>query len=95
MKFIDEEDEKKLHNIGLKIQQMKLINQEIHDFFIENDEPLYESTQDILEVIKLYIKGENPDYIGECIFQSDGEPIIRMLNLFDIIETNKNTCAKE
>lgn len=85
MKFIDQEDSKKLHNIGSKIQQMKLLNQEIHDFFIKSDEPLYESTQDILDVIKLYIKGEDYDYIGESIFQSDGEPVMKLLNLFGII----------
>lgn len=84
MKFIDQEDTKKLYNIGLKIRHMKLLNQEILDFFIKNDEPLYESTQDILDIIKLYVKGENSDYIGELIFQSDGEPVIKMLNLFGI-----------
>lgn len=84
MKFIDQEDTKKLYNIGSKIQQMKLLNQEILDLFIKNDEPLYESTQDILDIIKLYVKGENSDYIGELIFQSDGEPVIKMLNLFGI-----------
>ena len=84
MKFIDQEDRKKLYNIGLKIRQMKLLNEDILDFFIKNDEPLYESTQDILDVIKLYVKGENPDYIGESIFQSDGEPVIKILNLFGI-----------
>ena len=86
MKFIDQEDAKKLLSIGSKIQQMKLLNQEIGDFFINNGEPLYESTQDILDVIKLYVKGENPDYIGELVFQSEGEPVVQLLNLFGIID---------
>ena len=88
MKFIDQEDTKKLYNIGSKIQQMKLLNQDIHDFFIKNDEPLYESAQDILDVIKLYVKGEDYDYIGDTVFQSDGEPVMKLLNLFRI--TTKN-----
>lgn len=84
MKFIDQEETEKLKNVGLKIRQMKLLNQEILDFFIKDGEPLYESTQEILDIIKLYIKGENPDYIGEIVFQSDKEPIIKILGLFGI-----------
>ncbi len=84
MKFIDQEETEKLKGIGSKVQQMKLLNQEILDFFIKDGEPLYESTQDILDIIKLYIKGENPDYIGEIVFQSDKEPVIKILGVFGI-----------
>ena len=36
MKFIDQEDKEKLHDLGLKIQQMKVLSQDIYDFFIKD-----------------------------------------------------------
>lgn len=85
MKFIDQEEKRKLESIGLKIMEAKRLRQQINEFFIKDENtPVYESTQDILDVIKLYIRGETPDSIGESVFQSDGEPVIKLLELFGI-----------
>ena len=84
MKFIDQEDKEKLHDLGLKIQQMKVLSQDIYDFFINDGEPVYQSTQDILDIISLYVKGEDPDHVGDCIIHSDGEKVVRLLDLLGI-----------
>jgi hypothetical protein len=85
MKYIEDEDTIKLHDIGKKIQQMRELNKELTEFFIkDNNEPVYEESQDILDMIKLYAKGEDINYIGEAVFQSDGEPVEKLLDLFGI-----------
>ncbi len=85
MKYIEDEDKQKLFRIGLKVEQIKRNQKEILDFLIDKKgNARYEGTQEILDILKGYEKGENPDYIGEGVFQSNGEPVIRMLRLFGI-----------
>jgi len=43
-----------------------------------------EGASDIDSIIKLYSKCESTEYIGEVLFQSDGEPIIKILDMFGI-----------
>lgn len=84
MKFIDQEEKDKLKPIGLKITEAKKLKEQITEFFVKDNEGVYESTQDILDVISLYIKGESVDVIGETVFQTDGQPVIELLRLFGI-----------
>jgi len=86
MKYIDEEDKKKLYELGAKILQAKKLGQDIAEFFVTNDQANYHDTQELLDIVHLYIKGESPDYIGEQVLQDDGEPIIRLLQLMNIYE---------
>jgi hypothetical protein len=85
MKFIDEEkDKQKLAEIGIKVEKIKQLQKEVLEFFVDNGEPVYDGTEDIISILNLYEKGENLDYIGELVFQSDAEPVIKMLNIFGI-----------
>lgn len=84
LKFIDELDEVTLFKIGIKIDQSKRLRKDIIDFFVKDGQPLVECSQEILDVVDLYIKGESPDYIGEIVFQTDGEPVRRTLKMFGI-----------
>jgi hypothetical protein len=84
MKYIDEEDRKKLSELGKKILETKRLTQEITEFFVTNDQANYHDAQELLDIVHLYIKGESPDYIGEQVLQVDGEPIIRLLQLMNI-----------
>ena len=87
MKYIDEEEPLKLFRIGIKIDQLKRLNKGLRDCFIKDGKPIYgdaEGTEDLLDVIKLYIKGEHPDYIGEQVFQSEGDVVKKLLGLFGI-----------
>lgn len=86
MKYINEEDKEKLHGLGEKILQAKRLTQEITEFFVTNDQANYYDTQELLETVHLYIKGESPDYIGEQVLQDDGEPVRRLLQLMNIYE---------
>ena len=79
MKFIDQEDTKKLHNIGSKIQQMKLLNQEILDFFIKNDEPLYEIKRKLNPVI-----GETGKIDIAAIFEKEKDKTF-IYQVYDLI----------
>ena len=88
MKNILEEDRKKLYKIGLQIEQLKRLNKELIDFFIKDGTSIYENdteTQELLDVIELYIKGESSDYIAEQVFQSDGTIVKEVLGMFGII----------
>jgi len=88
MKNILEEDRKKLYKIGLQIEQLKRLNKELIDFFIKDRTSIYETdteTQELLDVIELYIKGKSSDYIGEQVFQSDGTIVKEVLGMFGII----------
>lgn len=82
--FVDEEDKEKLHELGKKILQAKRLTQEIIEFFVTNDEANYVDTEQLLNIVHLYIKGESLDYIGEQVLQDDGEPIKRLLKLMNI-----------
>lgn len=95
MKFIDDEDKEKLLVLGEKIQQMKRLNEELLEFFIKDGLPRYEGTQEILDIIKLYIRGENPDLIGESVFQTDGKPVIELLKKFGLVRIgDRFVCLK-
>lgn len=87
MKYIDEEEPQKLFRIGIRIDQLRRLNKELIECFIKDGKPVYgddTGTQELLDVIKLYIKGENPDYIGEQVFQSDGAIVKKLLGLMGI-----------
>jgi hypothetical protein len=92
MKYIDEEDKEKLHELGAKILQAKKLRQEITEFFVENSKNIelseenYYGSDQLLSIVYLYIEGESLDYIGEQIFQSDGDPIREMLQSMNINE---------
>lgn len=86
MKYIDEEDKEKLRELGEKILETKRLTQEIAEFFVTNGQASYHDTQELLDIVHLYIKGESPDYIGEQVLQDDGEPVIRLLQLMNIYE---------
>ena len=81
--------EDKRYEIGKDINAMKFKRQKIRDFlFVVVDGEViaerFEGASEIFDVIKLWISGDNVDYIGESVFQSDGEPIIKILSLFGI-----------
>lgn len=84
LKFIDELDKLTLFKIGIKIDQSKRLRKDIRNFFVKDGQPLIECSQEIFDVVDLYIKGESPDYIGELVFQTDGEPVRRILKTFGI-----------
>lgn len=90
MKYIDEEDKEKLHEIGAKILQAKKLREEIVEFFVTNSKNIelsqenYYGTDQLLSIVNLYIEGESLDYIGEQVFQSDGEPVREMLRSMSI-----------
>jgi|SRR3972149_5291056 len=84
MKFIDEEDKRILQAIGILISQAKTIREQIDGYFVKDGKGEYESTQEILDVIRMHIRGESPDSIGEAVFQSDGEPVKNLLLVFGL-----------
>lgn len=87
MKYIDEEESQKLFCIGIKVELLKRLTKELKEYFIKDGKPVYgdaEGTEELLDVIKLYIKGEESSYIGEQVFQSDGEPVKKLLGLMGI-----------
>lgn len=90
MKYLDEENKEKLNELGKKILQAKQLRSEITDFFVtkaddgELSEANYHGAQELLDVINLFIRGESPDFIGEQVFQEDGELIINILQLMNI-----------
>ena len=92
MKYIDKEDMEKLYELGAKILQAKKLRQEITEFFVtstnnsELSQENYYGTDQLLSIVNLYIEGESLDYIGEQVFQSDGEPIREMLQSMNIYE---------
>lgn len=86
MKYLDEEDKEKLHELGAKIVQAKKLTQEITEFFVTNGEANYIGTEELLNTVNLYIKGESLDYIGEQAFQNDGNIVREMLKLMNIDE---------
>ena len=86
MKYLDEEEKEKLHELGKKILQAKELRQNITEFFVTNDQANYHGSQELLDTINLYIRGESLDYIGEQIFQNDGEQIREILELMNIKE---------
>ncbi len=84
MKYLDEEDKEKLHELGTKILQAKKLTQEIAEFFVTNGEANYHSTEELLEIIDLYIRGESLDYIGEQVWQDDRDSIKDVLQSMGI-----------
>lgn len=90
MKYLDEEDKEKLNELGIKILQAKKLRSEITDFFIakaddgELSQANYYGAQELLDTINLFIRGESADFIGEQVFQDDGELIINILKLMNI-----------
>lgn len=84
MKYLDEEDKEKLYELGTKILQAKKLKEEIAEFFVTNGQANYHGVDELLSIVNLYIEGESLDYIGEQVFQSDGEPIREMLQSMNI-----------
>lgn len=84
MKYLDEEDKEKLHDLGAKILLARELRKEITEFFVTGDQANYNGAQELLDVVNLYIRGESLDYIGEQIFQDDGKPIREILKLMNI-----------
>ncbi len=84
MKYLDEENDEKLYDLGQKILQARQLKSEITDFFVsKNDdgkqsEANYYCAQDLLDAINLFIKGESPDFIGEQVFQDASNKIIEI-----------------
>ncbi len=89
--FIDEEDETRLLLIGLRIKRLQGATQDIRDCFFKDGKPIYEKgTDDMMQAINLYIKGESADYIADT-FQSDTESVIKLFKLFGINDSNTKT----
>lgn len=86
MKYLDEEDKEKLHELGKKILQAKELRKGVTDFFVTNGQANYHGSQEWLDTINLYIRGESPDYIGEQVFQNDGDMIREILKIMNIEE---------
>lgn len=88
MKYLDDEDKEKLQELGKKILQAKKLRKEITEFFVTNTEnggqANYHGTEELLDVIDLFIEGKSPDYIGDQIFQDDGDHVIKIFQLMDI-----------
>ncbi len=95
MKYLDDEDKEKLHELGKKILQAKKLIKEITEFFVAQSDSgeiyhvNYHGTEELLDAIDLFIDGKSPDYIGDQIFQDDGEYVIKIFQLMDI-DTEKN-----
>ena len=93
MQYLDEEDKEKLHELGEKILQAKKLKKEITEFFVTKTEnggqANYHGTEEFLDAIDLFIEGKSPDYIGEQIFQDDGDQVIKIFQLMGI-DTEKN-----
>ena len=93
MKYLDDEDKEKLQELGVKILQTKKLKKEITEFFVTNIEnggqANYHNTEELLDTIDLFIEGKSPDYIGDQIFQDDGDQVIKIFQLMGIdIEKN-------
>jgi hypothetical protein len=88
MKYLDDEDNEKLHELGAKILQAKKLKSDITDFFVTKSEnggqANYHGTEELLDAIDLFIEGKSPDYIGEQIFQDDGDQVIKIFQLMGI-----------
>lgn len=90
MKYLDDEEKEKLHELGTKILQAKKLTKEITEFFVEQSDSgelhhvNYYGTEELLDAIDLFIDGKSPDYIGDQIFQDDGEYVIKILHLLGI-----------
>lgn len=87
--LIEDISKEKRDEIGKCVTDMKLMQQTIRDllFVVENKEVIaerFEGASDIFDVIKLWINGNSIEYIGESVFQSDGEPITKILTIFGI-----------
>ncbi len=96
MKYLDEEDQEKLNELGKKISQAKELMQEIKGFFVEKEGNLekYYGTQELLDIIHLYIDGESPKYIGEQVWQDDGESVKDVLKTMNI-HCDDVSCSQE
>ncbi len=96
MKYLNEEDNGKLKELGIKISQARKLMQEITEFFVKKDDNVenYYSAQELLEIIRLYIDGESLDYIGEQIWQDDGESVRDILKTMDI-DCSNIVCTQE
>lgn len=84
--YIDEENPEKLKEIGLKIKAAKVLRKEIIDFFVKDEAPVYgsvEDTQFLIDIINSYIRGEDPDYIGD-VYQTEGDNIRKLLGLMEL-----------
>lgn len=91
--LFEDAGDKKLIVMGLKIDMMRRLHNNIDNFLFtvtdrgtmnEHVVENFEGSQEILDVINGYIRGESADSIGESIFQSDGEPVKKILSLFGI-----------
>ena len=86
--FIDEEDETRLGLIGLRIKRLQGATQDIRDCFFKDEKPIYEEgTDDMMNAISLYVKGETVSYIADT-FQPDIESVIKLFKLFGINDSN-------
>lgn len=84
--YIDEENPEKLKDIGCYIKAAKLLRKEIIDFFVKDEAPVYgsvEETQFMIDIINSYIRGEDPEYIGD-LYQTESDNIRKLLGLMEL-----------
>lgn len=86
--YIEDVDEKKRILIGKKIELMKDFREDIVNFLFtkveDHSEENFEGSQDVMDIIDAYIRGDSPNDIGESVLQDDGEPVKEILELFGI-----------
>lgn len=86
---LEDISEDKRYEIGMNINAIKLKLQKIREFLfvVEAGEVIaerFEGASEIFDVIESWIRGDDIEYIGESIFQSDGKLITKILKLFGI-----------
>lgn len=92
--FLDEISEEKRREIGKIIVNMKLERQKLRNFLyvIDEDDSVIaeriDCASDFDNVFKMYIAGENIEYIAESVFQSDKKIIIQILDVLGIEHNN-------
>ena len=88
--FIDEVDQETRLKFGQLVSNMKNgynLLREILFILDENGESVaerFEGSSELFDVFKMFIQGENTSAIGESIFQTDEEPVEKILSIVGI-----------
>lgn len=88
--YLDDIDQKEREKIGRTIIDMKAGYETLRNFLFlidENEDAIaerMEGASKLFDVFGMWIRGEDPSYIGESIFQDDEECIQKILAIVGI-----------
>lgn len=93
--YINDSSPEKLRALRQAVKQNSESYSKIKNILFPDGNPAVVAAQEVLDVIKLSVRGEDAGYIAETVFQSDEETVKPLFNLLGLNGKNGETATTD